>query len=230
MVLRQRQHRARRLGIPLAQTNLDPECVTGPRCPVHTRSNLTQRANQISTQHFRDRSTHSTADRSQHNALSNLPGLKRSGSNEFLASLGGLIRTGTGMSRGGACDKFLTFTGVGFASDQYLRVGSDREEARAAPPQAVHPLARAAKTPVQGQFPLLLETESLETVRALLEQRRLDAKLSRGDGLPGKIWQNKTESWHVLAHLWQDPEYPQVCALKLHTQTHTHTHNLSLTD
>jgi hypothetical protein len=124
-----------------------------------------------------------------------------------------MSRTGTGMSRTGTgmpriSDKFLSYTGVGYTTTRFTRMGTKRVAAKR--PQETHALAIAAKERQQGPFPLIQDTnESVEGLQARLEQMRMDAVLRRGDGLPGKIWQTKTHNWSILPHLLQDPEYPQ---------------------
>ena len=143
-------------------------------------------------------------------------------------SMGGTSRTGTHMS---AVDcKYLSFTGVGYTDLAYVNLGATRSGAKGAGADI-----EAGQTDRNGQrradasihlppipgparMPLMGEGETMQGLMSALEQRRLDASLTRGQGLPGSVWQTLAQDFVILPHLLDNPEHPRDDLLPLYAK------------
>ena len=143
-------------------------------------------------------------------------------------SMGGTSRTGTHMS---AVDfKYLSFTGVGYTDLDYVNLGATRSGAKGAGPDIEagqtdrngqrRADARIHLPPIPGpaRMPLMGEGETMQGLMSALEQRRLDASLTRGQGLPGSVWQTLAQDFVILPHLLDNPEHPRDDLLPLYAK------------
>jgi hypothetical protein len=156
-----------------------------------------------------DASVSMRGDKSRHDrSLHRAAGLARSGSRGSLTDLAGaaLSRSNTGMSAFGSREprnSSLYFTGVDCLDAPMCTIGRSTSRESAMVEQG------AACSDQHRHFRWVGEHEDAGSLFATLEQKRLDTVLARGQGLAGKIWQSKRSEWHILQHLYQDPEYPQ---------------------
>ena len=143
-------------------------------------------------------------------------------------SMGGTSRTGTHMS---AVDcKYLSFTGVGYTDLDYVNLGATRSGAKGAGADIEagqtdrngqrRADARIHLPPIPGpaRMPLMGEGETMQGLMSALEQRRLDASLTRGQGLPGSVWQTLAQDFVILPHLLDNPEHPRDDLLPLYAK------------
>jgi hypothetical protein len=137
-------------------------------------------------------------------------------SNTNMSQPGFLSRSNTNMSVTSKDQMFLSFTGVS-CMDALIREGASRDSANQGasrvepekPGDVETPENGAVRSHLCGHFPLVGEHEDVDGLFALMEQRRMDALLTSGQGLAGKIWQTTKCDWNILEHLCQDPEYPK---------------------